>query len=96
MLDYYKKGDNNNNSIKNEHNIYLEEMQKAESSETTHRVRMVITKTYNEDIEEKDYIIDTMISITQLVREWIKQGKVEAVIDDQWSKWLDNETKDNQ
>ena len=46
-------------------------------------MKLVIIKTHDKNIEEKDCFIDMMVSVTQLVREWVKQNKVEAVIDDQ-------------
>ena len=41
-----------------------------------------MTKIYDEEVKEQDYIIDIMISITMLIRKWIKQGMIDTIFDD--------------
>ena len=49
-------------------------------------IYLIVTKTHNENIKEKDCFMDVMISTSQLVREWVKQELFETVIDDQGEK----------
>ena len=44
------------------------------------KLQLVVIEKHNKKIEERGFLMDTMISIIILVREWVKQGVIYTIV----------------
>ena len=69
LLDYYNKGSTVEINTQNNENKQADEQQKAETEKREKNLRLVVIKMHEENIDKKNTLIETMISVTQFVRE---------------------------